>query len=306
MGTAHYWRGIWARRRNPSTYAVALVKGAQEQDAAEVEEASEVNPEQAAEAALAWPIQPDPSSLERRRDAGVLVQAARVEQRGGAALPAARESEQVAGWDRDLALFLGEADRRGRRVEVGLPTSLSASALMAAARDREAFEQNLVRPMPQQISAGASIGQRFHDWVQARFAPQVALDLEPTGPGAPVPDDVMQRFIAVFGASEFAEWTPLAVEEPFVLVLGDVVVRGRIDAVYVASGDFDYLVVDWKTSRLPADPLQLALYRFAWAEAMGVAPERVDAAFVHLATGEVVHPASLPQRPELMRLVTRE
>ena len=52
-------------------------------------------------------------------------------------------------------------------------------------------------------------------------------------------------------------------------------VRGRIDAVYAADPRrwrraVTFLVVDWKTSRSEtADPLQLAIYRLAWAEATG-------------------------------------
>ncbi len=68
---------------------------------------------------------------------------------------------------------------------------------------------------------------------------------------------------------------PHAVEAPFALVLDGQVVRGRIDAVY-AEADGGFLVVDWKTNRSDdADPLQLALYRLAWAELAGVPLEQV-------------------------------
>ena len=62
------------------------------------------------------------------------------------------------------------------------------------------------------------------------------------------------------------------------------VVRGRIDAVYEDAADGDgFLVVDWKTNRQPdADPLQLALYRLAWAELRGVPVERVRAGFYYV------------------------
>lgn len=64
---------------------------------------------------------------------------------------------------------------------------------------------------------------------------------------------------------------------------GSVVLRGRIDAVYAwARDDLDYLVIDWKTSSRAADPLQLAVYRQAWAEARGIDPSRVGAGFYHV------------------------
>ena len=47
-------------------------------------------------------------------------------------------------------------------------------------------------------------------------------------------------------------------------------------------------VVDWKTNReATADPLQLAVYRVAWAERMSVPLGQVDASFVYVRRGEV-------------------
>ena len=79
------------------------------------------------------------------------------------------------------------------------------------------------------------------------------------------------------------------------------VVRGRIDAVY--EEDDGFLVVDWKTNReQTADPLQLAIYRVAWAELRGLPVERVRAAFYYVRSGDLVAPAALPGRGELERL----
>ena len=86
-------------------------------------------------------------------------------------------------------------------------------------------------------------------------------------------------------------------------MLAGQVVRGRIDAVYRA-GD-DWLVVDWKTSRLEtADPLQLAIYRVAWADLAGVPVERVRAAFFYVRSGHLVEPEGLPGRAGLERLIS--
>ena len=80
-------------------------------------------------------------------------------------------------------------------------------------------------------------------------------------------------------------------------------VRGRIDAVY-AEPDGRWLVVDWKTSsRQDEDPLQLALYRLAWADLVGVRLEDVDAAFHYVRSGETVRPGELPDRAALEALV---
>ncbi len=103
---------------------------------------------------------------------------------------------------------------------------------------------------------------------------------------------------------------PYAVEPAFALVLAGQVVRGRIDAVYTDEAGIDdrepssFLLVDWKTNNArSADPLQLAIYRLAWAELHGVPVERVRAGFYYVRTGELVEPEELPERAELERLL---
>jgi DNA helicase-2/ATP-dependent DNA helicase PcrA len=85
------------------------------------------------------------------------------------------------------------------------------------------------------------------------------------------------------------------------------VVRGRIDAVYQVirpDGSRGYEVIDWKTSRSEtADPLQLAIYRVAWAELLGIPLDQVTAAFYYVRTGDVVHPENLPGKPAITALL---
>jgi DNA helicase-2/ATP-dependent DNA helicase PcrA len=81
------------------------------------------------------------------------------------------------------------------------------------------------------------------------------------------------------------------------------VVVGRIDAVY-DLGDGRWKVVDWKTGREAADPLQLAVYRLAWARLRGVPVEHVEASFLYVRTGrEVVHD-DLPDQAALEALLS--
>jgi DNA helicase-2/ATP-dependent DNA helicase PcrA len=112
-----------------------------------------------------------------------------------------------------------------------------------------------------------------------------------------------------FERTDYAHRTPYRVETPFQLAIAGRVVRGRIDAVY-KEGDGEtatYEIVDWKTSRTrTADPLQLAVYRLAWAEQQGVPLESVTAAFLYVRGGEVVRPDDLPDRAALERLLLEE
>jgi DNA helicase-2/ATP-dependent DNA helicase PcrA len=107
----------------------------------------------------------------------------------------------------------------------------------------------------------------------------------------------------------YADAAPTALEAPFAVSLGGLVVRGRIDAVFPALPDAPpgvlWDLVDWKTSRKDrADPIQLAIYRVAWAQQQGVAIEQVRASFVHVRTGRVEAPTELPDAAGLSRLLT--
>jgi DNA helicase-2/ATP-dependent DNA helicase PcrA len=125
--------------------------------------------------------------------------------------------------------------------------------------------------------------------VETLFEQRPLLDPEEL-PGAEddglVDDEALAALKEAFLATDYAARRPHAVEAAFVLPLEGRSVRGRIDAVY-DLGDGRWEVVDWKTGTEPADPLQLAVYRLAWARLRGVEPHAVDAAFLHVPTGEV-------------------
>jgi DNA helicase-2/ATP-dependent DNA helicase PcrA len=224
------------------------------------------------------------------------------------------EARAVASWDRDLDALTGELLRARRAVtDVPLPTTLTASQMMRLAADPDGFARDLARPMPRPPQPAARRGTRFHAWVEARFEELTLPLLEPEdlpGGDAEIADERdLEALKEAFERTAYARRTPYRVEAPFQLALAGRVVRGRIDAVY-KEGDgatATYEIVDWKTGRgRTGDPLQLALYRLAWAEQQGVPVESVTAAFLHVRTGEVVRPADLPDRAALERLLTQE
>ncbi|MEU4000481.1 UvrD-helicase domain-containing protein [Streptomyces fungicidicus] len=224
------------------------------------------------------------------------------------------EARAVASWDRDLDALAGELLRTRESVtEVLLPASLTASQLLRLAADPDGFAQELARPMPRPPQPAARRGTRFHAWVEARFEELTLPMLDPDelpGSDAEIEDERdLEALKEAFERTEYAHRTPHRVEAPFQLSIAGRVVRGRIDAVYTKQdGDgTTYEIVDWKTSRgRTADPLQLAVYRLAWAEQQGVPLESVTAAFLYVRTGEVVRPGALPGRPELERLLLGE
>lgn len=259
-----------------------------------------------AEAAVdrAWPISHHTREVERRLDAAARVRAA--DPAAPDDLEDVLQLDQVAQWDAEIERLVQEASRdRATVLDVPLPSSLSATSLARLHEDPEAFARDLARPMPRRPSAAARFGTRFHAWVESRFGQQLLIDPDelPGRADSGIADDAdLAELVARFEAGPFADRVPHAVEAPFALVLGSQVVRGRIDAVY--REDDGFLLVDWKTGRhLEPDPLQLAVYRVAWAELHGVPVERVRAAFFHVRSGELVEPGGLPERAGLEALL---
>ncbi|QNS04251.1 ATP-dependent DNA helicase [Streptomyces xanthii] len=224
------------------------------------------------------------------------------------------EARTIASWDRDLDALAGELLRARAGVrEVPVPHSLTASQLMRMAADPDAFAQELARPMPHPPQPAARRGTRFHAWIESRFEALRLPMIEPEelpGSDAEIADERdLETLKDAFERTPYAHRTPYRVELPFQLAVAGRVVRGRIDAVY-KTGDGEtatYEIVDWKTGhRQNGDPLQLAVYRLAWAEQQGVPLEAVDAAFLYVRSGETVRPRRLPGRAELERLLTQE
>ncbi|MEU9250868.1 ATP-dependent DNA helicase [Streptomyces sp. NPDC048270] len=221
------------------------------------------------------------------------------------------EARAVASWDRDLDALEGELRRARAAVrDVELPAALSASQLLRLAADEQGFARDLARPMPRPPQPAARQGTRFHAWVESRFdeLPLPLLDvLDPAtelpGSDQEVADEADLDFLkAAFERSEYADRPPHRMEAPVQLTLAGRVIRGRIDAVY--RTDTGYEIVDWKTGRTTeADPLQLAVYRLAWAEATGTPLEQVTAAFLHVRSGRVIRPRDLPDRARLERIL---
>ncbi|MEE1815372.1 ATP-dependent DNA helicase [Streptomyces sp. SP18ES09] len=220
------------------------------------------------------------------------------------------DTRTVASWDRDLAALTAELRRaRATTRDVVLPAYLSASQVLRLAADPDGFAQELARPMPKAPQPAARRGTRFHAWVESRFEelplPFLGPEELPGGEDfAGEPEILDERDLdelkEAFARTPYAHRTPYRVEVPVHLSLAGRVVRGRIDAVYRDPDSGAYEIVDWKTSReRSADPLQLAIYRLAWAEQHGLAPEEVAAAFVYVRTGEVARPARLPGRAGL-------
>jgi DNA helicase-2/ATP-dependent DNA helicase PcrA len=232
----------------------------------------------------------------------------------GAAMSAgpARSDADVDDWAADVDALLAERARAGQPPARTLPSQLSVSGLVDLARDPTGAAQRLMHRLPTRPDPHALLGNAFHAWVQQFYGAERLFDLGDL-PGAADSDvgdtEELAALQAAFGGSRWAARTPIAVEVPFEMPIGDTVVRGRIDAVF-ADADGGATVVDWKTGEPPHGPeamrqaaVQLAVYRLAWAALSGCPESSVRAAFYYVRTGVTVVPDELPDPAELTGLL---
>ncbi|WP_411083177.1 UvrD-helicase domain-containing protein [Streptomyces sp. cmx-18-6] len=256
---------------------------------------------------------PAPASQGVRESAPHIPAARHAPEPGPAHRLTPEEARTLASWDRDLDALAGELRRARATVhDVLVPAALSATQLLRLAEDPDAFAKELARPMPRPPQPAARRGTRFHAWVESRYEelplPMLGPDELPGGDesDAEIADERdLAELKAAFERTAYARRTPYRVETPFQITLAGRVIRGRIDAVY-RTGD-RYEIVDWKTTRhRTADPLQLAVYRLAWAELHDLPLTAVTATFLYVRSGETVHPRRLPGRAELERILLDE
>ncbi|MBW0017639.1 MAG: ATP-dependent helicase [Mycobacterium sp.] len=316
--SGHHWASTGIKPRGPSDFLCEL-KDVIDQSAAAGDPCGviehwapapsegERNPLRDKAVEAMWPADP----LATRRD----------DVERGAALVAAAmagvvgvdtEFADVESWAADVDALLAERARLSKPPVHSLPGQVSVSGLVDLARDPAGATQRLTRRLPTRPDPHALLGNAFHVWVQQFYGGELLFDLGDL-PGA-VDSEVgdtreLSELQAAFAGSQWGARTPVAVEVPFEMPIGDTVVRGRIDAVF-AESDGGATVVDWKTGEPPHGraalrqaATQLAVYRLAWAALTGCAPESVRTAFHYVRSGRTVVPDELPDAAELAALL---
>lgn len=311
--SAYWWGPEQVKRRGPSELmrtVLASLEGWGEVPAENFLDPGEeaTNPANRKLLSHPWPVDLEGDELRRRRGAAALVAHARSLGWEAAAQAAddhllLDDAAEVQQWDRELERLIEEVETsRAHEVVVPLPASLSATTALRLHTEPDQLARDLARPMPRRPSAAARFGTRFHAWVETHLGRQLDLigpeDLPGRGDEDIESDEDFRQLVASFEAGRFGNRPAYAIEAPFALLLAGQVIRGRIDAVY-QTGD-SFLVVDWKTNQQQtADPVQLALYRLAWAELNDVELERVQGAFYYVRSNDLVSYDDLPGRAEL-------
>ncbi|MGC0143528.1 UvrD-helicase domain-containing protein [Pseudactinotalea sp. Z1732] len=209
-------------------------------------------------------------------------------------------TSQAGRWWADAELLLAERDAVDP-AQVTMPEHLSASAMVELARDAPQFWRHRRRPVPRRPRGSARRGTQFHAWVEQYFGARTLLDWELL-PGAEEegPDQELAALRQAFLDSDWSTRTPVAVEVDIEILIREVAVRCRIDAVFPTTDGVH--VVDWKTGTPPHDDaarhatqVQLGLYRLAWARLHQVPIETVQASLHYVAQNRTVHAAELTE-----------
>lgn len=169
--------------------------------------------------------------------------------------------------------------------------SISTTRISQLLSDPEDFAISIRRPVPSEPKEGTTVGTAFHQWAQQWCSKASAQAGDP-----PIEylDGVGRKLLTKFqtvARSLFGDHPQnfIAVEEPFSLNLGQVTVRGQIDAVI--AEDNGERIIDWKTGAPITDPnyefasqylMQLLIYRQAWAVQRHLPLDKVDACLVFL------------------------
>lgn len=174
-------------------------------------------------------------------------------------------------------------------------SSISVTQAVGLASGRLSFS-GLSRPLPSRPTTARRIGTEIHRWIEelarglSGLADEEALDAPSAHVEASQINDLKQKFqelgFADRPVARLDTGEPMA-EVPFVLKLGDKLVRGRIDAVYEDGPDLE--IVDFKTgneAELP-DVDQLAIYAGALFRMGLVAGENIKLTYCHLALGRL-------------------
>jgi len=163
------------------------------------------------------------------------------------------------------------------------------------------------RPVPRSQDPYSRRGTEFHAWVEKQFSAMTLFDDSYMDYFDPIEEDgKLEDLKKAWLGSAYANRTPAAIEVPFESVVGGVLIRGRIDAVYETADGFE--VVDWKTGSKQlgeSAAIQLAMYRLAWAKLKNIDVTKVSAAFHYVPTSVTDKRADLLDEAALVALIQK-
>ena len=191
-----------------------------------------------------------------------------------------RDQAEVVRLEGELERLTEVEAKQPAASEWRVPSALSVTAFLTFVRDSDEFFRRYVRRVPSPPSPAAKLGSDLHRRIELHARGVAAVgdpgealeeqyDFDPaelTGGAEPMSAEQLWEN---FQQSRFAQMSPLMVEQPFTLYIGEgISIQGRIDAVFERE-DGVWEVIDYKSGRSDPDPLQLAIYSQAIEEIWG-------------------------------------
>lgn len=299
------WWATQTKARRPSPYLESIIDrlGLEPVAASAFDE----NPRAGAGQALHWPQDP----LGGRR--AVVESAASLVRAVAEAAPTP-----------ELSLLLAERAERRAGSGVQAPTRIPASRFKDYVADFAGTAAQIARPMPERPYPQTALGTLFHSWAEQHYGLSGARSLDDalwqsddediSDAAATTGDEAeLARLQEIFLGSEWAMRAPIAVESEIHLPLSDPhsgerhIVICKLDAVFAREGG-GVEIVDWKTGRPPANPLeteermlQLALYRLAYHRRHGVPLDEIEVALYYVAHDLVIRDENAYSEAELLQ-----
>jgi len=223
-------------------------------------------------------------------------------------VPLKHDEAEIARIEPELDRLRALEAQRPAAIAWSPPSTLSVTAFLTFMRDPEEFFWRYVRRVPSPPSPAATLGIELHRRIEQWARGAAPLGGSPEDVEEPYDLDVGERrddgkaitayeLWQNFERSRFAKMTPLMVEQPFTLYVGEgLSVEGRIDAIF-GREDGVWEVVDYKTGASNPDPLQLAIY---CKSVEGIWDNPTAAAWLLLRTGEEHAP---PQVEDLSQIL---
>jgi len=314
-----HWKPVVKDISGPSQFILAAAQFLGLQDHIPEPISPEQNPLELEEAISQWPLDPlGPKHAQDVRGAADLVhhylnQAA-----------AATQLEEID-------LLLSERDEQLRQLnEVPLSVRINASGFKNYVTAPAKTAAGMLRPIPEEPFKATRAGTIFHNLMEQRYADVVRLaseapdiDLQEAGEQVWAQQmaqvdlaehaETVAQFQATFEKTKWASMLPEAIEIEIQLAIGANIFICKLDAVFpngtAADGTPLFEVVDWKTGVAPKDDdeiaersLQLALYRLAFSELMGLPIENVSACLYYVTDDRTVTPKHMLNRDEILEL----
>ena len=343
--SATAWTGTRTKITQPSSFMLDMLPLAEEPEGAAVctswvedEDAPAANPFREQPLEARWPYdplegpvvtgggvqRPRPPGRRAKLEAAALGVLEAAGNSGGLVEPGESGVGQLPGqhpwrtptgetWFKEAALLMARREHEiTAERTTGIPKHVRASVFVDLATDAEAVLAELRRPVPRRPGTAARRGTAFHAWLEEYFDATGMLELGDYMEAADAYiDDALdlEEMKSAFLASEWADRQPAFVEAAIETRIGPVSVRGRIDAIF-QEPDGDWLLVDWKTGRVPRGEelriktLQLAVYRLGWARLRGIDVSKVRAAFYYVGSGTTIRPHDLADEADLEKLIS--